>query len=276
MLETLGRHSLYHDYREIPRVEADIAILDPPWGTTNLKFDRGFDLGAYRDFVMDNTARNARLFLFGTVEMAAVFLEKLEISFDLVWVKPRGVGTRKTSKRPMRCHETIYVFGKKGVKTSEFFFDQKAIRTRGAAYRQRGIQSDTEYSRSYNISPNPMTVNTGYREGKTVIYYNSKAAKGGFPKWERTNHPTQKPLGLVRMLLGGYCPPGGTVLDPAAGSGTTLIAAEKAGMTCVTAEVLPKYRRMIRDRYGRTLFSTTNRNNMLSNADDPDPVEDGE
>jgi hypothetical protein len=42
---------------------------------------------------------------------------------------------------------------------------------------------------------------------------------------ERTGYPTQKPLALLEMLVRACCPPGGTVLDPCCGSGTTLEAA---------------------------------------------------
>jgi len=42
---------------------------------------------------------------------------------------------------------------------------------------------------------------------------------------ERKNHPTVKPLSLMRWLVRLVCPPGGTVLDPFTGSGTT-------GMAC--------------------------------------------
>lgn len=42
---------------------------------------------------------------------------------------------------------------------------------------------------------------------------------------ERTGYPTQKPLALLSLLVNACCPPGGTVLDPCCGSGTTLVAA---------------------------------------------------
>ncbi len=43
---------------------------------------------------------------------------------------------------------------------------------------------------------------------------------------ERVGYPTQKPLALLQLLIGACCPPGGTVLDPCCGSGTTLVAAK--------------------------------------------------
>lgn len=42
---------------------------------------------------------------------------------------------------------------------------------------------------------------------------------------ERVGYPTQKPLALLRLLINACCPPGGYVMDPFCGSGTTLVAA---------------------------------------------------
>jgi len=50
---------------------------------------------------------------------------------------------------------------------------------------------------------------------------------------ERTGWPTQKPLALLRVLVGACCPPEGTVLDPCCGSGTTLAAARELGRHAV-------------------------------------------
>ena len=49
-------------------------------------------------------------------------------------------------------------------------------------------------------------------------------------------HPTQKPLGLIRSLVADYSPPGGLVLDPFAGSGTTAVACALEGRSCVGIE----------------------------------------
>lgn len=50
---------------------------------------------------------------------------------------------------------------------------------------------------------------------------------------ERTGYPTQKPLALLEMLVNACCPPGGVVLDPTCGSGTTLVAAARCGRRAV-------------------------------------------
>ena len=46
---------------------------------------------------------------------------------------------------------------------------------------------------------------------------------------ERTGYPTQKPLKLLERIINASSNEGDTVLDPFAGSGTTLVAAQKLG-----------------------------------------------
>jgi len=46
---------------------------------------------------------------------------------------------------------------------------------------------------------------------------------------ERVGWPTQKPIALLDMVVGACCPPGGTVLDPCCGSGTTIVSAAGSG-----------------------------------------------
>lgn len=54
-------------------------------------------------------------------------------------------------------------------------------------------------------------------------------------------HSTVKPLKLMRYLVRLVTPPGGVVLDPFAGSGTTLIAAKEEGFNFIGIELEPEY-----------------------------------
>jgi DNA modification methylase len=54
-------------------------------------------------------------------------------------------------------------------------------------------------------------------------------------------HPTPKPVPLLEELIKACCPTDGLVLDPFAGSGSTLIAAERTGRSCVAVELEPRY-----------------------------------
>jgi hypothetical protein len=59
---------------------------------------------------------------------------------------------------------------------------------------------------------------------------------------ERLNaHPTVKGIRLMRYLVNLVTPPGGTVLDPFAGSGTTGVAAIQCGFSFIGVERDPSY-----------------------------------
>jgi len=58
---------------------------------------------------------------------------------------------------------------------------------------------------------------------------------------EKYDHPTQKPIELMRKPLLNHTLSGETVYEPFCGSGTTLIAAEQLGRVCLAVELDPKY-----------------------------------
>ena len=55
------------------------------------------------------------------------------------------------------------------------------------------------------------------------------------------HHPTVKPIDLMQWLVRLVTPPGGTVLDPFMGSGTTGIAASREGFHFIGVELNPEY-----------------------------------
>jgi len=69
-------------------------------------------------------------------------------------------------------------------------------------------------------------------------------ASRALPASERpraNGHPTVKPVELMRHLVRLVTPPGGTVLDPFAGSGSTLLAAEMEGFPWIGIEMQAEY-----------------------------------
>jgi hypothetical protein len=73
----------------------------------------------------------------------------------------------------------------------------------------------------------------------------SGAGRGG---GRRNPHPTVKPIELMRWLCRLVTPPGGTVLDPFTGSGSTGCAAMLEALDFFGCELDPQYARLARDR----------------------------
>lgn len=65
---------------------------------------------------------------------------------------------------------------------------------------------------------------------------------------ERTGYPTQKPLALMTLLIKACCPPGGLVVDPFCGSGTTPAAALACGRRAVGIDANPEATAIARRR----------------------------
>jgi site-specific DNA-methyltransferase (adenine-specific) len=65
---------------------------------------------------------------------------------------------------------------------------------------------------------------------------------------EGNNHPTVKPQALMRWLVRLVTPPGGTVLDPFMGSGSTLIAADAEQFNAIGCEMSLEYAEIARRR----------------------------
>lgn len=93
----------------------------------------------------------------------------------------------------------------------------------------------------------------GYNDtgGASRYFYVAKADASERPRVNGTAHPTVKPLALMRWLVRLVTPPGGTVLEPFAGSGTTVEACIVEGFQCIAIEREADYLPLIRQRIDR-------------------------
>ena len=143
--------------------------------------------------------------------------------YDLIWEKTRAVGFLCANKMPMRSHELIYVFAKKGA--TYYRKDMEGEFKSAAGGRNFKPDSQGVYG---TIASPPPPDNEGKRCVKSVVTIANKMGKG--------QHPTQKPDDLYEWLITRYSKPGDTVLDPTAGSFASVFTAERLGRIGIGVE----------------------------------------
>lgn len=86
------------------------------------------------------------------------------------------------------------------------------------------------------------------REEGSAGTHSPRAGAGRTASTVQNHHPTVKPTDLMRYLIRMVTPPGGTVLDPFTGSGSTGKAAMLEGLTFIGCELSPEYAEIARAR----------------------------
>lgn len=105
----------------------------------------------------------------------------------------------------------------------------------------RFIEGDTETLQKFDYG----TSDIG---GASRFFYTAKANSSERPNVDGSAHPTVKPLELMRYLVRLVTPPGGTVLEPFGGSGTTIEACIIEGFSCIAIELTEEYLTLIAQR----------------------------
>jgi len=88
--------------------------------------------------------------------------------------------------------------------------------------------------------------------GASRFFYCAKASKK--ERGEGNNHPTVKPLSLIKYLITLVTPPGGICLDPFEGSGTHALACEELGFNYIGFELDKEYYEIAKNRINKHII----------------------
>ena len=203
-------------------IEPDCVVTDPPYGETSLSWDR-WPTG-WPGLIAEVTSS---MWCFGSMRM---FLDRRDefnawnLSQDVVWEKEHGSGM--AADRFRRVHEHALHWYRGG-------WNLIHHETPRVAYA--GPDSRHGYSR-HGSDGHTGALKAGYRwrdDGTRLMRSVVQAAS----MWRRgAVHKTQKPIQVLDPLIRYACPPGGLVLDPFAGSGSTAQAARQSGRRAVLVE----------------------------------------
>lgn len=217
--------TIYHgDFRDVLGAGVvgvpDLVVADPPYGITSLSWDNWpSEWPSHVDGRSMWVFGTLRSFMLHAAEFAA---GDWRMSQDIVWEKQNG--SHLFNDRFRRVHEIVAHLYRGG--WSDIYRDpQYTMDARAKTIRRKtkaphlGQHEPVAYE----------SVDGGPRLMRSVLQVNSTH---GYAENE-----TQKPVGILTPLIRYACPPGGLVLDPFMGSGSTLIAARDSGRRAIGIDV---------------------------------------
>lgn len=236
----IGPHQLYHGdclqlLDGVPDASIDTVLCDPPYGTTQNKWDSVIPLGPLWAALNRVTKEASAVVMTAaqpfTSQLGASNLSALRYSW--VWEKTAATGHLNARRMPMKNHEDVLVFYRKQpTYNPQGLQDFNKVTRRGGNGGNFGESGKENYQEKTGY---PRTVQKFKSESKTV-------------------HPTQKPVPLFEYLIRTYTNEGDTVLDFTMGSGTTGVAAAKCGRKFVGMELDPKYYGIACQRIGEAVY----------------------
>ena len=220
-------------------VIVDAIICDPPYGTTACKWDTVIPFEEMWLRLNRLIKPNGAIVLFGSEPFSSLLrVSNLKMfKYDWVWDKNRGNGHLIAKKRPLQRTEYISVFSQgtmtNGSSRNMPYFPQmeKLDKTRKFYKNKEGHQSILHNKHSY-------------REDYTREDYKHKYPTNliNFSNSHRTGqHPTQKPVELMKYLIKTYTNENELVLDFTMGSGSTGVACKNTNRSFIGVEMDDKY-----------------------------------
>jgi site-specific DNA-methyltransferase (adenine-specific) len=220
----------------IPDGSIDLILTDPPYNLGK-DYGNGSDQQSVEDYLawteqwidiaVPKLKANGSLYIFLTwryaPEIFVMLKRRMTMMNEIIWdrrVPSMGGSTRSFSS----VHDTIGFFARR----KDYYFDLDAVRI--------PYDAATKKARSRSIFIGAKWLEVGYnpKDLWSVSRLHREHA-------ERVDHPTQKPLEIIERMIKASCPPGGVVLDPFMGSGTTALAAQRLGRHYAGFELNPAY-----------------------------------
>ena len=224
-------------------IVVDAIICDPPFGTTQNKWDSVIPLDKMWDKLNKLIKPNGAIVLFAQTPfdkiLGASNISKLK--YEWIWEKTQATGHLNAKKMPMKAHENILVFYKK----LPTYNPQK---TQGHKPMNSGVRRSSLKNENYN-KINKIDLPFGGdtdRFPRSVVRFKSD-------KQKEYLHPTQKPVALMEYLIKTYTNENELVLDFTMGSGTTGVACKNTNRSFIGIEMDDKYFEIAKKRIEDTV-----------------------
>jgi len=220
---------------EIPDNSVDMVLADPPYGTTQCKWDSVIDLGLMWKELKRVIKPNGAIVMTAAQPFTTTLISSNMKMFKYTWVweKPSAKGHFNAKKRPMVAHEDVCVFYNK---QPTYNPQMTHGHERKVATKRKELNSDV-----YGDNTKDATYDSTSRYPRSVQLIKQDTQKSSL-------HPTQKPVALMEYLVKTYTDEEDVVLDFTMGAGTTGVACKILNRKFIGIELDETYFNIATDR----------------------------
>jgi DNA modification methylase len=209
--------------------DASVAMVfaDLPYGRTQNEWDRLVPIEPLW-YELNRVCRLDAAMIFTSMQPFTSLLvcsNPKAFRYEIIWQKNKVRGFLNAKKQPLRTHENVLVF----------YRAQPGYQPQ----MMTGHAPVHSYTKHTSDGTNYGATRRGVRGGGSTERYPTSILPVAVVNNDDPIRvqPTQKPEALVAWFLRTYTHPGDLVLDPTAGSGTTLVAAKRLGRRFVGFEM---------------------------------------
>lgn len=224
----------------------DQVLTDLPYGMTDCAWDTPLPLEKLWDEWKRILKPSGSVALTASQPFSSTLVSSNPKAFKTEWIWEKNAGSNfgTLKRQPMKEHESVLIFA-----WGKYLYNPQ-MQERAASGLARVKSGVVNYATKAEAYGNGGLTGTASSRRPDLRYPRSVQK---FNR-ERGLHPTQKPVDLMRYLIRTYTNEGATVLDNCAGSGTTLVAAQREGRKAIGVELEEKYCEIIAKRLSQEVF----------------------
>lgn len=231
--------------KDIPDKSVDCIITDPPYGTTDCKWDSVIPFEPMWEQLNRIIKDNGAIVLFGSEPFSsALRMSNIKhYKYDWIWRKNTSTGFQHAKNMPLKNYEIISVFSNGSMGHKNLLGDRRMV------YNPQGIVKVDKISKNTkNKWGNIAGERPSHKETFVTEYENYPLMVLEYHTEKKTVHPTQKPVALLEYLIKTYTKENETVLDFTMGSGSTGVACVNTNRNFIGIEKDDKYFEIAKNR----------------------------
>lgn len=221
----------------------DLILTDPPYGTTNQKWDTVIPFHIMWEQLNRIIKPNGAILLFGMEPFSSELRcsNKSNFKYDWIWQKTTATGHLNAKRQPLNDYEIISVFYKKQC-------NYYPIKTTGhprkiSSAKHKRNSKITELYNHHQLTDYDSTE----RYPKRILNFSTEKQKNKL-------HPNQKPVPLLKYFIETYTLEGEVVLDFTMGSGSTGEACQETNRNFIGIEIGDKEFQIATNRLKNTHY----------------------